>query len=73
MPKAEKVDAASPTSTVELAPQEIDAMIAEAIAVDELLQRRHPGPFDFALAMSTYLSSSVAAAKRKPDEDQSPR
>lgn len=73
MPKAEEVDAVSPTSTVELTPQEIDAMMAEAIAVDALLKRRRPRPFDFALAMSAYLSSREADAKREPDKDQSPR
>ena len=70
MPKAEEVNGTDPTSPVELAPQEIDAMMAEAIAVDALLQRRPPGPFDFALAISAYLSFPGASAKPKPDEDR---
>ncbi|HVX37689.1 MAG TPA: hypothetical protein VHC71_15870 [Hyphomicrobium sp.] len=73
MPKAEEVNGTGPTSPVELAPQEIDAMMAEASAVDALLQRRRPGSFDFALAVSAYLAFPAASAKPKPDEDQSPR
>jgi hypothetical protein len=71
MPKAEEVNRTDPTSPVELAPQEIDAMMAEAVAVDALLQRRRPGSFDFALAISAYLSSPGVSAKPKPDEDRS--
>jgi hypothetical protein len=71
MPKAEEVNGTDPTSPVELAPQEIDAMMAEAVAVDALLQRMRPGSFDFALAISAYLSSPGASAKPKSDEDRS--
>ncbi|AGK57280.1 hypothetical protein HYPDE_28003 [Hyphomicrobium denitrificans 1NES1] len=57
MPSVREVDVASPTSAAEPSPQEIDSMMAEAIAVDALLQRKHPGTFDVMLAISVYLSS----------------
>ena len=44
-------------AAVDLSAQEIDALLAEAMAVDVLLQQERPGPYDVVLALSVYLSS----------------
>ena len=53
---------------VDLSAQEIDALLAEAMAVDVLLQKERPGPYDVVLALSAYLSStkSLLDADKKP-------
>jgi hypothetical protein len=64
MPKVAEADVAvRPASIVDSTPQEIDAMMAEAYAVDALFRRMSRGPFTIALAISTYLSQPEAAAK----------
>ena len=73
MPSAREVDVARPTSTVELSPQEIDSMMAEAMAVDVLLQSKRPGPFDVMLALSEYLSCPTRAGKAGFEEDSATR
>lgn len=69
MPNARDVDATSPTSTVELSAEEIDSMMAEVMAVDVLLQRRRPGPYDVVLAISAYFSSPAWTTKSGAGED----
>ena len=73
MPSAREVDVTRPTSTVELSPQEIDSMMAEAMAVDVLFQSKRPGPFDVVLALSAYLFSPARAAKAGFDNDSAAR
>lgn len=46
-------------SAAELSAQEIDDILAEAMAVDELLQKKRPGPYDLVLALSAYLASPI--------------
>jgi len=68
MPNARDVDATNPIS-IELSAEEIDSMMAEAMAVDVLLQKRPPAPYDVVLAISAYLSSSATAVKSNAGED----
>jgi hypothetical protein len=73
MPSAREAAVISPTSATELSPQEIDSMMAEAIAVDALLQRKRPGPFDVVLAISAYLFAPADLAKSDANKDSAVR
>jgi hypothetical protein len=68
MPSERKADIMNSGVVVDLSAQEIDALLAEAMAVDVLLQKERPGPYDVVLALSAYLSStkSLLDADKKP-------
>ena len=70
MLSARKADITNSGAAVELSAHEIDALLAEAMAVDVLLQKERPGPYDVVLALSAYLSSP--AAKGLLDADRKP-
>lgn len=65
---ARKADITKSGAAVELSAQEIESLLAEAMAVDVLLQKERPGPYDVVLALSAYLSSTkgVLDADKKP-------
>jgi hypothetical protein len=66
MPNVGNADAANPASIVELSQQEIEAMMAEAMAVDVLLQKMRPGSYDIVLSLMTCLSFSIRSRKDRP-------
>lgn len=53
-------------SETELSAQEIDDILAEAMAVDELLQKKRPGPYDVVLALSAYVSAPLKRENETP-------
>jgi len=70
MPNSRKSDTSNSGDAVELSAQEIADIFAEAIAVDVLLQKQRPGPYDVVLALSAYLS--LPAMKGIFDADKNP-
>lgn len=70
MPKVEEADMPRSNPPAGLAQEEIDAMMAEAIAVDALLQRKGRTPYDVARAISAYLAFPIGG---KPGPDKDPR
>ena len=53
-------------SETKLSAQEVDDILAEAMAVDELLQKKRPGPYDVVLALSAYVSAPLKRENEPP-------